>query len=318
MAGEKSGGSGSASASAIRIRENQRRSRARRKEYVESMERKVQEYERRGVEATLEMQQAARTVAVENARLRMMLAQRGASSSDIDAFLQAFQDHDAARTLSLVRWQGAAGGPRPWLDVDTKSRPVSHDCHGHHNQHECPHSRHCCCEPHAGRQARDASLPGLDSDTTDQESQSMVPRCHATDSHSLLDTAMHYGGLPSPWNTDYALTSSPFDKLDVLAAASVQQGFSDDATQRSASRARSPSTTDPSPGAATPLSSGPRQPSIASPTEMSCNAAAQIIAEMHGCGDRDLVKDKLGCHQENECLVKKTMLFQILESHNRV
>ncbi|PHH78360.1 hypothetical protein CDD82_3089 [Ophiocordyceps australis] len=315
MAGEKSGGSASASASAIRIRENQRRSRARRKEYVESMERKVQDYERRGVEATLEMQQAARTVAVENARLRMMLAQRGASPNDIDAFLQAFQDHDAARTLSLVRWQGAAGGPPPWLDVDSKTRCVSHDCH----QHECSHSRHCSCDSHAARESRDASLPGLDSDTTDQESQSMVPRCHANDSHSLLDTSMPYGRLPSPWNADYALTSSPFDKLDVLAAASVQQGFSDDATQRSASRARSPSTTDPSPGAATPLSSGPQhQPSMPSPTQMSCNAAAQIIAEMHGCGDRDLVKNKLGCHEENECLVKKTMLFQILESHNRV
>ncbi|PHH72137.1 hypothetical protein CDD80_4753 [Ophiocordyceps camponoti-rufipedis] len=94
---------GPASASAIRIRENQRRSRARRKEYVESMERRIQEYERRGVEATLEMQQAARTVALENGRLRLMLAHMGAGSSDVEAFLQQLRHRDAAHALSTVR-----------------------------------------------------------------------------------------------------------------------------------------------------------------------------------------------------------------------
>ncbi|PFH61175.1 hypothetical protein XA68_18058 [Ophiocordyceps unilateralis] len=101
MAGAKSGGP--TSASAIRIRENQRRSRARRKEYVESMERRIQEYERRGVEATLEMQQAARTVAVENGRLRLMLAHMGAGASDVEAFLQQLRHQDAAHALSTVR-----------------------------------------------------------------------------------------------------------------------------------------------------------------------------------------------------------------------
>lgn len=55
-------------ASAIRVRDNQRRSRARRKSCVENLERKVQGYERQGIEVTLEMQHAARTVAVENSR----------------------------------------------------------------------------------------------------------------------------------------------------------------------------------------------------------------------------------------------------------
>ncbi|RDA87585.1 hypothetical protein CP532_3967 [Ophiocordyceps camponoti-leonardi (nom. inval.)] len=90
------------SASAIRIRENQRRSRARRKEYVESMERRIQEYEKKGVEATLEMQQAARTVALENGRLRLMLAHMGAGASDVEAFLEQLRHRDAAHALSTV------------------------------------------------------------------------------------------------------------------------------------------------------------------------------------------------------------------------
>ncbi|KAG7434737.1 hypothetical protein Forpi1262_v003883 [Fusarium oxysporum f. sp. raphani] len=64
---------GSTNPSAVRIRDNQRRSRARHKEYVEGLQKKLQDYERRGVEATLEMQQAARSVAVENSRLKILL-----------------------------------------------------------------------------------------------------------------------------------------------------------------------------------------------------------------------------------------------------
>ncbi|KAF4337479.1 bZIP transcription factor domain protein [Fusarium beomiforme] len=69
--------------SAIRIRDNQRRSRARHKEYVESLEKKLKDFERRGVEATLEMQQAARSVAIENSRLRMLLSYRGVTNEEI-------------------------------------------------------------------------------------------------------------------------------------------------------------------------------------------------------------------------------------------
>ena len=55
-------------------RENQRRSRARRKDYVQDLETRLREYERRGVGATVEMQQAARAVEAENSALRSILA----------------------------------------------------------------------------------------------------------------------------------------------------------------------------------------------------------------------------------------------------
>lgn len=71
---------------AARIRENQRRSRARRKEYIQDVERRLAEYEQRGIEATQEMQAAARNVAMENSRLRMMLAQRGVHEHEIQDF----------------------------------------------------------------------------------------------------------------------------------------------------------------------------------------------------------------------------------------
>lgn len=56
--------------SAARIRENQRRSRARRKEYLQELEQKLRKCEQAGVNASVDIQLAARGVAEENKRLR--------------------------------------------------------------------------------------------------------------------------------------------------------------------------------------------------------------------------------------------------------
>ncbi|KND93837.1 hypothetical protein TOPH_01446 [Tolypocladium ophioglossoides CBS 100239] len=300
MAGEKA--AGSTSASAIRIRENQRRSRARRKEYVEGMERRIQEYERRGVEATLEMQQAARTVAIENARLRAMLSQLGASAADVDAFLQTSQDQDAAQTLSSVRLRAA----------DQRAGATGLEAEALDSQPPLPEARRgeSCCNK---------SVQSTESKGNDSLGQAPM---HGAARWSIPPETPHYG-LP-PWAQRSA---TPFDKLDVLAAASMQQGCCDGRTQctmpASDFGAESPSTVGPSPGAVTPSSNGlqsmsPSDAAFASPMEMSCNAAAQIIAEMQGHVDRELAKERLGCNGRDECFVRNTVLFQILESGGHI
>lgn len=65
-----------------RIRDNQRRSRARQKEYIHELEEKVQACERLGVQASLEIQQAARNVLEENKRLRALLLSRDLDSGE--------------------------------------------------------------------------------------------------------------------------------------------------------------------------------------------------------------------------------------------
>ncbi|KAF2838760.1 hypothetical protein M501DRAFT_907401, partial [Patellaria atrata CBS 101060] len=60
-----------------RIRDNQRRSRARRKEYLQELEWKYRNCEQLGVEASAEIQLAARRVLEENKRLRALLKQKG-------------------------------------------------------------------------------------------------------------------------------------------------------------------------------------------------------------------------------------------------
>lgn len=65
---------------ANRIRDNQRRSRARQKEHLKSLESKVRRCERLGIQASLEIQAAARAVLEENKHLKALLKSRGWSA----------------------------------------------------------------------------------------------------------------------------------------------------------------------------------------------------------------------------------------------
>ncbi|MCJ1277501.1 hypothetical protein MMC21_005314 [Puttea exsequens] len=53
-----------------RVRDNQRRSRARRKEYLQELEAKLRKNESLGVQASIDIQSAAKAVLAENARLK--------------------------------------------------------------------------------------------------------------------------------------------------------------------------------------------------------------------------------------------------------
>ncbi|KAK6218108.1 hypothetical protein LQW54_002857 [Pestalotiopsis sp. IQ-011] len=68
-------------------RQAQQRCRARHRDYVAGLEMRIAEYERRGVHATLEMQRAARQAAATNERLLALLAFRGVSQQEVEAFL---------------------------------------------------------------------------------------------------------------------------------------------------------------------------------------------------------------------------------------
>jgi hypothetical protein len=76
-------------ANLARIRDNQRRSRARRKEYLQELEARLRQIELQGIEASSEVQLAARRVADENKKLRGLLAQYGVGDDIIEAYLQS-------------------------------------------------------------------------------------------------------------------------------------------------------------------------------------------------------------------------------------
>ncbi|TKA79341.1 hypothetical protein B0A49_01698 [Cryomyces minteri] len=72
-----------------RIRDNQRRSRARRKEYLQELENKYRHCEAVGVEASAEIQAAARRVLEENRRLWGLLRIKGVGENEIEMAVAA-------------------------------------------------------------------------------------------------------------------------------------------------------------------------------------------------------------------------------------
>ncbi|KAF2180067.1 hypothetical protein K469DRAFT_693534 [Zopfia rhizophila CBS 207.26] len=89
-----------------RIRDNQRRSRARRKEYLQELEAKLRSCEQMGVEASAEIQSAARKVLEENRKLRGLLRERGVPEADIVAVMgtgdKSFEHISVAPALSTL------------------------------------------------------------------------------------------------------------------------------------------------------------------------------------------------------------------------
>lgn len=117
------------SSTAARIRNNQRRSSARHREFVDGLKAKVREYERQGVQATLEMRQAARQVALENWRLRSLLASRGVTHEEIDRYLLAFSPNHPSTGQAHHTQPRVTGSPPPLVsDVDVGWPPrADHD-----------------------------------------------------------------------------------------------------------------------------------------------------------------------------------------------
>ncbi|TRM62380.1 hypothetical protein BD626DRAFT_60652 [Schizophyllum amplum] len=66
-----------------RVRDNQRRSRARKREYVASLEERLQRCQLEGAEKNLQIQEAARKVAAENRILRRLLRERGVDEEQL-------------------------------------------------------------------------------------------------------------------------------------------------------------------------------------------------------------------------------------------
>jgi hypothetical protein len=283
----------------VRVRDNQRRSRARQKEFVAWLQQKVQDYERRGVEATLEMQRAARVVAIENSRLRSLLARHGVSAEEVDAYLKSFGD-DASRDSSAtpitpVFDKRPASQPKSTLDTPPLLRPSQPPI--------SPMLRTATGSP-ASHSSRLPSPPRPDAHVRSD----FVSRMTSQSALGVLS--------PSPASTG----KSGVDKLSVLADVSANGDCCGPLTvcssgESSSRRANEEPYKLQTLGDNTKPVMGRTNPTVTpSAMEMSCSDAAQIIADMQGHGDNELVKAALGCEDGKECVIKKSTVFQILEN----
>ncbi|KAK4081574.1 uncharacterized protein Triagg1_2315 [Trichoderma aggressivum f. europaeum] len=104
-------------ANLARIRDNQRRSRARRREYIAELEQRLRAYELSGVEASSEVQLAARRVAEENRQLRELLHKHGFQDDYISSFL--LQQAGASSSTDPVQALQQIIAPRRPVSLDS-------------------------------------------------------------------------------------------------------------------------------------------------------------------------------------------------------
>ncbi|TLD21637.1 bZIP transcription factor-like protein [Venturia nashicola] len=116
--------------SAEQVRDNQRRSRARHKEFVDDLKRRIQEYERNGVEVTKEIQQTARRVHEDNLKLRQLLAQKGVSDAETNSFLSG-SDPPANPLPPPKSVASPIQTPTPPVDTHFLSRTLPPPIHRH-------------------------------------------------------------------------------------------------------------------------------------------------------------------------------------------
>ena len=199
------------------------------------------------------MRQVARNVALENSRLRSLLASRGVTTEEVNHYLAIFEDQTSGSlptTASLPAPQTNKAGPLPLPpNRSGSSRP----------ERDVP---------------KGASAPALDT-------------------LAIVADA-------STWQTccGPATQCSPADGRD------GQGSVTEPSRGRPSSPAPSPNT--PNTTASTPNST--------SHLEMSCAAAAQIMANMYRDGNKELAREALGCSGSEECMVKNTLVFQLLDS----
>ncbi|KAJ4989906.1 hypothetical protein SVAN01_04553 [Stagonosporopsis vannaccii] len=314
---------------AIRIRDNQRRSRARRKDLIKDLQARVQEYELNGVTATQEMQRAARRVAQENERLRILLARQGVLKDEVDAFLRTYETTESFSEpkvgLSSMTYTSAA---TPYLNTTgprslhtTSPSPAYQQEYGHgpplaqgsrqplkiqrQSSHQTDQRGNCGPKTTCG--------PTTRTPTTAQAEAAIMSRtveaCRQAESY-----------YASPSETD----SSPprpqedrpaFAYADTTPSMTQRQDCcpsSEPQPEVAMEDPDCPSTADcfcPPTAAIPPPKRGQRVGS----DEISCETAASIIAQMRGDGDDAAARVSIGCGPGQSCTIKNSFLMQILD-----
>ncbi|KAJ0128630.1 hypothetical protein HZ326_28276 [Fusarium oxysporum f. sp. albedinis] len=282
--------------SVIQNRDNQRRSRARRRQLVEELQLRLQDYERRGPQASIEMRREAKGVLWENKHLRDLLQIRGVSQDEIDDHLSLVGPIGTELNLDLWELLQRGSNPRtPRIQKYSAMQPRSSDTL--HNITTYPYniednpsppstslSNHC---PSVPSRALATSVPTRPTPSADiAEADCVVTNSCDHEKHDSYDS--YTAQLPDRTSISFICNSNlpdPASHTDIL-----------------------PPVTDCFCPPSSPISiSGHWNRGI------SCKAAINIISGLQNNADSDRVRDLLHCKESDDCLVQNSNVFQILD-----
>ncbi|KAH6698105.1 hypothetical protein BKA61DRAFT_246220 [Leptodontidium sp. MPI-SDFR-AT-0119] len=307
-------------ANLARIRDNQRRSRARRKEYLQELESRLRQCELQGIEASSEIQGAARKVAEENKRLRALLSQQGVKEDSIEVYLQTSSTGDTemggqygshskavqvlAQLLSTRKpcctdGNNPAGGGGQSFDRDSSGITITQSVWDPSFYTQNPSGRCRSSIQHAGKAASMQYI--TPSGSTTSSATSGTGSSHGMSHHQSL--------VPAQMGRNLSPASN---------ASSQNHRIFEDDQPFSMSNQPYPSLQNNTPKHQYP---SVQQSSIYVPTTSNmndCNYAAEMITTMSGVSDSSAVRADLGCGPGIDCEVDNQLVFNVMDRYSGV
>ncbi|KAK2683981.1 hypothetical protein RAB80_001927 [Fusarium oxysporum f. sp. vasinfectum] len=254
-------------------RDAQRRSRARRQELIADLQSRLEEYERMGVEASIEMQRVAQAVSVQNQRLKDLLGVYGVSDCEIERYLSSPEEHYRA----LTGGYRCSSCGRLLLGITQTSAVPTDD----------------------PPQGSSWSAPSMAGDAAPMMSNLIPPtggRNQPSSTEPLLELIQ-----PQEENEEVLLLheEEPIPHHDIHKA--------NGAGKTAGSSSSAPT------DVLSPLSDSFHSGNQSEPLETSCDKAAEILVEFHSHTDPSWARAALGCRGDNSCSVKNTKIFQLMD-----
>ncbi|KAH9219091.1 hypothetical protein DL95DRAFT_384939 [Leptodontidium sp. 2 PMI_412] len=299
-------------ANLARIRDNQRRSRARRKEYLRELESRLRQCELQGVEASSEIQGAARKVAEENKRLRALLSQQGVREDSIEVYLQT-------SSTGHTETGGQYGSQSEAVQVLKQLLSIRKACRTDGNN-----------PTRGGGQSFDKDSSGSITTTQSVWDPSFY-RCRSSIQHAGKAASTQYitpSGSTTSSATSVTWSSHGMSHHQSLVPAQMGRNLSPASNASSQnhrifednqlfSMSNQPY---PSLQSNTPKHQYPsvQQSSIYVPTTSNmndCNYAAEMITTMSGVSDSSAVRADLVCGPGIDCEVDNQLVFNVIDRY---
>ncbi|KAL7792050.1 hypothetical protein V8C37DRAFT_135919 [Trichoderma ceciliae] len=273
-------------------RESQRRSRARRNELVNDLKKQVEDFQRQGASASLELQRVAQAATFENQCLRNLLSIHGVSQDEIDGYISS--------------------PPAPPLTT----QPSLYE----------PSALRCkaCGSTSIMLEKLPSRLPARESRESLRLQQSAADHCQLLSSESSEAIQHSHATRKMANNTSTTAFASPRVRSNIKHGTGPGSHQSQEHNQ--AHYLTSHSNEDKTHHSDTSLEFDPplatshddshrTSDSVnhADTMETSCDTAASILVDLHHHADPERARAALGCKGPNSCTVNNIKIFQLLE-----
>lgn len=276
-------------------RESQRRSRARRTEVMNDLKKQVEDYQRQGAVASLEMQKVAQAVAFENQRLRNLLKLHGVSQDDIERYIATTPAPSSSTQAISYEPSSLKCRACGSTSIVAEKLPISSSAGQADVGSNISQQDSFPPQPAASVRSRAISSPRADKKTAVRAaSTAVVLPARSTTPHEFRDKRDQkesHNGHQSHLRTSYMGNGK-----DKSSESEISLNIK------------------------TPLLM-PRDTHYASKEkdhteamETSCDTAASILVDLHHHADTERARAALGCKGPNSCTVNNIKIFQLLEN----